>query len=381
VTSDQERGGFFASVDAPPPAQGRSRLGCIVFLVILALVGGAATALVATGWDSIQDRFFHEVADFDGPGTGKVLIEVKSGDTASDIAATLFDAGVVASIEAFTDAAALDERSLGIQVGYYRLAEKMSADAALEILVDPANLIQDLITIPEGLRLTEILARLADETHFSVREFERTLRRAQLPAEANGSAEGFLFPATYAIPPGSNARDIVDLMVERYGVAAATVDLTRGARAIGLSVREVVTLASIIQKEVRRTQDAPAVAEVIYNRLAGDCVSAGIPTGLLQMDSTVHFAAGANDSVFTSDEMRAIDSPYNTYKYAGLPPGPIAAPGEEALAAALDPTDEGWCYFVAVNLETGETAFARSASEHQANIAKLDEYCRGSDLC
>jgi UPF0755 protein len=381
VTPDQESGGFFASAHTPPPAQGRSRLGCIAFLVILALVGGAATALVATGWDSIQDRFFRDVADYDGQGTGKVLIEVKSGDTASDIATTLFDAGVIASTEAFTDAAALDERSLGIQVGYYRVAEKMSAEAALEILVDPANLIQDLVTIPEGLRLTEILARLADTTDFSVKEFERALRRTQLPDEAEGSAEGFLFPATYAIPPGASARDIVDLMIQRYDEAAANVDLTRGARTVGLSVREVVTLASIIEKEVRRTQDAPAVAEVIYNRLSGDCTSAGIPTGLLQMDSTVHYAAGANDSVFTSDEMRALDSPYNTYKYAGLPPGPIAAPGEAALAAATDPTSEGWCYFVAVNLETGETAFARSASEHQANIAKLEEYCSGSDLC
>jgi UPF0755 protein len=137
-------------------------------------------------------------------------------------------------------------------------------------------------------------------------------------------------------------------------------------------------VASIIEREVRREQDLPGVAEVIDNRLAGRCSETG---RLLQMDSTVHYAAGANDSVFTSDEMRAIDSRYNTYKYPGLPPGPISAPGEAALKAALDPTDKGYCFFVAVNLETGETLFARNQAEHARNRAKLDEYCADSDLC
>jgi UPF0755 protein len=85
--------------------------------------------------------------------------------------------------------------------------------------------------------------------------------------------------------------------------------------------------------------------------------------------------------VFTSDEMRESGSPYNTYRFPGLPPGPISAPGEAALEAALNPTDEGYCYFVAVNLETGETAFAATQAEHQGNVARLEEYCGTTDLC
>ena len=125
----------------------------------------------------------------------------------------------------------------------------------------------------------------------------------------------------------------------------------------------------------------PDVAQVIYNRMAGACVEAGIPEGRLQMDSTVHYAAGENDSVFTSEEMRQVDSPYNTYLNAGLPPGPIAAPGEDALRAGLNPTDGDLCYFVTVNLESGETKFAATESEHAANVEELREYCRETGQC
>ncbi len=104
-----------------------------------------------------------------------------------------------------------------------------------------------------------------------------------------------------------------------------------------MSQRDVVIVASLVQKEVSREKDMPAVAEVIYNRLNGTCTSQGIPTGLLQLDSTVHYAAGVTGDVFTTNAMRNSNSPYNTYKHAGLPPGPISAPGEAALNAALHP--------------------------------------------
>ncbi|MGH3452955.1 MAG: endolytic transglycosylase MltG, partial [Nocardioidaceae bacterium] len=112
----------------------------------------------------------------------------------------------------------------------------------------------------------------------------------------------------------------------------------------------------------------------IYNRVvAGD---------LLQLDSTVHYAVdGTTNRVFTSDEQRNIDSPYNTYRFPGLPPGPIDSPGEAALEAALNPTPGDWTFFVTVNLETGETLFATSLAQHNANVAKLQEYCESSDLC
>jgi UPF0755 protein len=166
-------------------------------------------------------------------------------------------------------------------------------------------------------------------------------------------------------------------MVRRFEQAATTVDLGATAQARGLTEREVVTVASIIQREVRRETDMPAVAEVIYNRLSGACSSNGVPSGLLQMDSTVHYFTGDYGSVYTSDEQRATDDPYNTYLRPGLPPGPIASPGEAALRAAAAPSGGGYCYFVTVDLGTGETAFAVTQAEHEANVAR----CRESEAC
>jgi UPF0755 protein len=261
------------------------------------------------------------------------------------------------------------------------MAERMSAESALEILVNPDNLIRAQVTIPEGLTVDQTVAQLAKDTDFSAAQYRRVLRNPAalgLPPYAEGNPEGYLFPATYEVKPGDNARTVLTMMVDRFKSAAEELSLPQRAERIGLTPHDVVTVASIIKREVNREQDLAGVAEVIDNRLAGDCSGT---SRLLQMDSTVHFAAGANDSVFTSDEMRATDSPYNTYKHPGLPPGPISAPGQAALEAALNPTDEGWCYFVAVDLETGETAFARNTAEHAENRARLEEFCAESDLC
>jgi UPF0755 protein len=121
---------------------------------------------------------------------------------------------------------------------------------------------------------------------------------------------------------------------------------------------------------------------VIYNRLTGACSAHGIPAGLLQMDSTIHFAINDDtDTVFTTEVQRQVDSVYNTYIHAGIPPGPIASPGEAALRAALEPAGGSDCYFSAVNLDTGETKFAVTPEDHAANVAELQAFCRESDLC
>jgi UPF0755 protein len=126
----------------------------------------------------------------------------------------------------------------------------------------------------------------------------------------------------------------------------------------------------------------PRVAQVVYNRLTGACRQYGIPVGLLQMDATVHYAINDDsDSVFTTEAQRRVDSAYNTYLHTGIPPGPIASPGEAALRAALAPAGGSDCYFSAVNLETGETKFAVTREDHDANVAELQAFCRESDLC
>jgi UPF0755 protein len=140
-----------------------------------------------------------------------------------------------------------------------------------------------------------------------------------------------------------------------------------------MSPQEVVTVASIVQSEARNASDFPKVARVIYNRL-----DRGMP---LQMDSTVHYAVGKSGQLTTTDEDRASSSPYNTYRFPGLPPGPIASPGDAALKAALHPADGDWIYFVTVNPDTGETKFAVTNAQHQRNVAQLREFCRQSPKC
>ncbi len=356
----------------------RRGLGCVAGLVVLALLVGGGTLLVIAGVGKVKE-LFGGPADYSGSGTGQVTVEVKEGDSSAAIGRSLKAAGVVKSVDAFVDAATNDERSRGIQVGFYELAKQMAAAKALEVLVNPDNLIRAQVTIPEGLTVEQVVERLAKGTDFKAAQFNRVLakpKRLGLPPYAEGAVEGYLFPATYEIKPDATPASILVGMVARFKAAAADMSLEQRAQDVGLSPHDVVTVASIIEREVRREEDLSGAAEVIDNRLAGSCSETG---RLLQMDSTVHFAAGANDSVFTSDEMRSIDSPYNTYKTPGLPPGPISAPGEAALEAALNPSDEGYCYFVAINLETGETAFARTGAEHAANTELLREYCREND--
>lgn len=360
----------------------RRGVGCVAALVVLALLVGGGALLVTAGIDRVQS-LFGGPEDFSGTGSGSVTIEVQQGDTAAAIGRTLKAAGVVASVQAFVDAAAGDERSRGIQVGFYELAEEMSAANALAVLVEPDNLIRAQVTVREGLTVDQIVEVLAEGTDFRAAQYRRVLEDPAslgLPDYAGGDPEGYLFPATYEIRPNATAESILVMMVDRFKTSARSLSLEQRAAQVGLEPAEVVTVASIIEREVNRERDLSGVAEVVENRIDGSCVGTN---GLLQMDSTVQYANGSANGVFTSDEERASDSPYNTYRFPGLPPGPIAAPGEAALEAALSPTDDGWCYFVAINLETGETAFATDASGHATNVARLREWCAttDTDLC
>ena len=151
-------------------------------------------------------------------------------------------------------------------------------------------------------------------------------------------------------------------MIVTFNSTAQEIGLETGAAALGLSPEQVVTIASIVQAEGRHVEDLGKIARVIYNRLA-----AGTP---LQMDSTVNYLTGKSDPAASAADLQ-IDSPYNTYKYPGLPPAPICNPGKAALAAALNPPAGNWFFFVTVNPDTGETKFASTAAEHEANVAEF----------
>jgi UPF0755 protein len=348
----------------------RRALGCVAVLIALAVLVGGGYLAVSYGVSAIKDRL-SPPPDYSGTGSGRVLVEVKKGDTAPDIGQTLRLKGVVRSVEAFTDAARKDSRSVGIQGGFYRLKRHMSAAAALAVLVDHDNRMRNVVTVPEGLRVDQIVTLLVKKTKFTARQLDAVLARPRLlglPSYARGKAEGYLFPATYELAPNSTPRSVLAAMVQRYRAAADDLGLATKATALGYSPHDVMTVASIVQAEGKLTADFPKIAEVIYNR-----VRAGQP---LQLDTTIVYIYKTSGKLTTTSAQRSSSSPYNTYRRAGLPPTPISAPGEAAIEAALNPTRGPWRYFVTTNPSSGAMSFATTYAEHLKNVAKFRAYCR-----
>jgi UPF0755 protein len=359
--------------------RGRSIPGCLAALVALALILGGAYVAVTKGTEFIRDQF-STAPDYPGPGRGKVTFQVEAGDTVGQIGRNLKAAGVVESVDAFI-AAAGDDTSF--QVGYYQLKKEMRAADAYEILSNEANIITTEVTIPEGLRVADTVKLLADKTDFPAKAFDKVLADPQqlgLPDDANGSAEGYLFPSTYNFGPKDKPVDMLQRMVDRWRQAADDNGLEQGAADLGYTPGEIMTIASLIEAEGRGDYRAK-IARVIYNRLEIDPNPAA---GFLQIDAAVNYALGRpGPAVLTQAEIDSVaDSPYNTYTQKGLPPGPIEAPGEASIQAALHPEDGPWFFYVTTDLATGETKFTDSYDEFLQFKAELQEYCETqSDRC
>jgi UPF0755 protein len=327
------------------------RAGWVLGGLLVVIVGALVAGVLLVG-HLLGDRS----ADYPGPGSGEVVVEVVSGDTATDIGGTLAQADVVASAGAFTAAAAADDRSLGIQPGFYRLRLQMSGSGALELMLDPSARVQSVVVVPEGLRADQVVARMSDGTGIPRRQLQAVLDQPgplRLPPYAQGSAEGYLFPATYTFDPDVTATEVLRALVDRFREAARATDLVARAAAAGHTPHDVVTIASLVQAEVA-TADFGTAARVVENRLAVD-----MP---LQFDSTVNYVLRSSDLTLTDPQL-AVDSPYNTYLYPGLPPGPVNSPGQAALEAALAPPEGDWLYFVAVAPGSDETRFTASYEE------------------
>lgn len=351
--------------------------GCIPTLIALALIVALGVFAYVKGVDLLKEALGGPSAeDYSGNGSGSVTVEVQSGDTATDIAGTLADAGVVKSAQAFIDAANANPASTSIQVGFYELRKKMSAESALQLLLNPdVSMVVNNLTIPEGKRANEIVELVAEAGGWTEKEVEKAYDDTNalgLPSYAEGDPEGYLFPATYNIAPDATPASVLKQLVEEFKKRATELELESGAADLGMTPGEIVTVASLIQAEASRAEDMPNVASVIYNRL-----EIGMP---LQLDSTLHYAVDSR-GVIGSGDLTDIDSPYNTYQLTGLTPTPIDSPGLDALEAALHPADTSYLYFVTVNLKTGETKFAETFEEHQQNVAELYEYCTTSDEC
>lgn len=361
------RGGSDAKPPKPVKKRRRGLVALVIVLVsVLVLVGGGA----ATAWILFEDKVREVLGwelptDYVGDGNGtEVEVTITSGQIGSDIATTLYESGVTMTYEAFYELLlGLEEQPTFIP-GTYVLQEEMSAQSALDALLDESNRKVNSAVIREGLTLGRYVELLSAGTGIPAADFEAAIADYTsygLPEDAV-SLEGYLFPATYEFDPGVTARDIIQLLVNRTFQALDEAGVAPEQR------NTVLTTASIIQREARIPEDFYKVSRVIQNRLA-------IPM-LLQMDSTAQYGDDAQDSAFsTAEQLEAVNG-YNTYTHEGLPIGPIAGVGDLAIDAALHPADGPWIFFVTVNLDTGETLFSETADEHDRGVEQLKAWCR-----
>jgi len=334
-------------------------------LVALVVLGGAAAVVWSVYGERIALELGWTTNDYEGEGHGEVIVTIRSGDIGEDIANSLEEAGVVKTSDAFYELLLQQDPPVEFQIGSYRLKLEMSSEAALDALLDPANKVELTVVVPEGSSARSALQTASDVTGIPMEDFESALAdpAAYGVPEEFPSMEGFLFPATYTFEPSDTAGTIVQRMVDRMWQALDEHGV------MPEDALRVLTLAALVQKEAGNTEDMPKISRVFLNR---------IDQGMnLQSDATVSYGTGnPNNTVWTTDEERAdASNPYNTYANPGLPIGPIGLPGDAAIDAALHPADGDWLYFTAVNLETGETAFASDQAGHEENVARLHEWC------
>jgi UPF0755 protein len=277
----------------------------------------------------------------------EVIVEIPNGATGSQIASILFESGVVKSSQAYFRVAVGDARSQKVAPGSHRMTLKISARQALDQLLDPDR-IPNLIRVAEGAWKSEV--EKAFITYgFTQQEVKKAFSLLKLP-KGFSKSEGLIFPAQYSFPQGTSAQAAAQSMIDRFSDDPYGRKLLQGNK--DFSAQQLLTIASIVQAE-STNEDFSKVARVIYNRL-----KIGMP---LQMDSTVHFIMQARGDIFLSRKSTTLNSPYNTYRKFGLPPGPISSPSSDAIKATLEPIQGDWLYFITV--APGDTRFTASFDE------------------
>ena len=279
-------------------------------------------------------------------GTERVEVVINNGDTGQEIAKKLYEAGVVKTSKAFYRQALADKRANGISPGIHSLDKKISAESALNQLLDSERN-RGLLRFTEGLRAYEVISIL-NKSELLDGEFSGNVSPNQRYGTNN--LEGFLFPAQYAFGPGTTVDQAVVQMLERFETAAQESKLDQCYE--DYTAYQCLIIASIAQAE-GDPQDYTKIARVIYNRLA-----IGMP---LQMNTTVEYAAKLRGQIRMSYKQLEINSKYNTYKYRGLPPSPIGNPGEEAMSASVSPADGDWLFFITVKPQ--DTRFTKSIEQ------------------
>ncbi|MDR5708319.1 MAG: endolytic transglycosylase MltG [Armatimonadota bacterium] len=289
-------------------------------------------------------------------------VEIPVGMSAGEIAQILKQRGLIRSVVVFS----LYSRVLGfhhrLRAGEYEVSPSESVEQILRRMW-AGDVVRHRLTLPEGITAQEVARRIERAGLGRAGRFLALVQQParfwipQMQGNRAGSLEGYLFPDTYLLPRGLPEEEIVRILVARF--EEATRALLSRPLPLGLSPHEVVTVASLVEREARVPRERARIAGVIYNRLR-----AGMP---LQIDASVLYALGIHRPVVRARDLE-VDSPYNTYRAKGLPPGPIASPGLAALRAAVEPEQHGYYYYVAQG--DGTHLFSRTFEEHLQAIRR-----------
>jgi UPF0755 protein len=331
----------------------RRRIGGYVVVAVVALIIGLGAGYARAYFST-------------GPEGRQVTVVIPAGATLSDIGADLAAKGVVSHARSFVLRAQQEGYSTSFKPGTYTLHVNQPYDSLVALLVKGARPLTIKVSIPEGSTLVQashlVSARVASITSA---DYVKVARDDPPPFRLGGyksgtTLEGMLFPATYGVDPKASARTFVEQQLAAFKDNFSQVDMTR-ARKANLTKYDVVTIASMIDREVRLPSERALVAAVIWNRLRAHM--------LLQIDATIQYALGKTKPVLTYQDLK-IDSRYNTYKHAGLPPTPISNPGLAALKAAADPAHVKYLYYVARNDGTGGHYFSTDYAQFLVDKAK-----------
>jgi UPF0755 protein len=336
-------------------------LKALAFLVLFSALGAGILAYRAYALALEPYRGFHE---------DEVFFTVERGATGTRIGQELEEQGIIRDRRLFLLALRFRSDGKSVQAGEYRFAEPLSTVEVLEKLL-AGDTYTFPVTIPEGLTLLETAELLAAKDLAETDEIRAVFEDGALVEKLDPDAEsleGYLYPTTYRFPRKVPPAEIARTLVSQF---ERVFDEPRRAAAskLGIDARQVVTLASVIEKETGLPEERPVIASVFWNRLR-----IGMP---LQSDPTIIYAlerSGRFDGNLRRTDLE-LDSPYNTYRYPGLPPGPIASPGEASIQAVLEPAETRFLYFVSRN--DGSHHFSETYSEHVNAVRKYQvEYFR-----
>lgn len=327
--------------------------------VLIALLSLAVSGLVVAGAGAV---WFQTQLNPPGRPGREVAVTIPDGASVARIAAILDSQGVIKNARAFR----LYVRIKGggpFKAGEYSFRLRESADAVIDSLSSGPEYVfkGNKLTIPEGFSLKQIAARVGTVPGMSSERFlaltESGEIRSQYQVAGSNNMEGLLYPDTYLIEKGEDERTLLTRMVDSFDSAAASAGIDQAAK-VGLTPYQAIVAASLIERETRFDDERGKVSQVIQNRLA---------KGMrLEIDATVVYALGGGKTRVLLKDLQ-VDSPYNTYKIPGLPPGPIASPSRASLAAAVNPTPGPWLFYV-VTEPDGRHSFSETFAEQQANI-------------